>query len=407
MTRNITFIILLLFGGLLLAACGGGATPDASATEVPITVANSQIVAEGRVVPRDSVELSFLSAGQVDEVLVKEGDVVKKGDVLIRLGDREQYEAQLAAAQGELSAAQQEQTAADQALKSLYDNNPKAQSQALETLKNARKEFDDAQRSYNSLNSVAKQVDLDAAKAQVVLAREALDKAMEDFEPYENKPEDNLARAVYMGRLAAAQNAYDQAVRQLNRLEGLVGSDFDIAQAKTRLDIAQARLDQAEQDYTKIEDAPDPDTVILAENRVETAQTRLTAAESGVASAQAAIDKLDLVATMDGTVTRLDVIPGQDVNPGAPVAQLADFSQWYVETDNLTEIEVVDVSQGQKVTIVPDALPDLELNGTVERIADYFEEKRGDVTYTVRILLDEPDPRLRWGMTVVTNFEGQ
>jgi multidrug resistance efflux pump len=386
MTRNITFIILLLFGGLLLAACGGGATPDASATEVPITVANSQIVAEGRVVPRDSVELSFLSAGQVDEVLVKEGDVVKKGDVLIRLGDREQYEAQLAGAQVELSAALQEQTAADQALKSLYD---------------------DAQRSYNSLNSVAKQVDLDAAKAQVVLAREALDKAMEDFEPYENKPEDNLARAVYMGRLAAAQNAYDQAVRQLNRLEGLVGSDFDIAQAKTRLDIAQARLDQAEQDYAKIEDAPDPDTVILAENRVETAQTRLTAAESGVASAQAAIDKLDLVATMDGTVTRLDVIPGQDVNPGAPVAQLADFSQWYVETDNLTEIEVVDVSQGQKVTIVPDALPDLELNGTVERIADYFEEKRGDVTYTVRILLDEPDPRLRWGMTVVTNFEGQ
>jgi hypothetical protein len=54
---------------------------------------------------------------------------------------------------------------------------------------------------------------------------------------------------------------------------------------------------------------------------------------------------------------------------------------------------------------VPDALPDLELTGTVESIDDFFEEKRGDVTYTARILLNESDPRLRWGMTVVVTFE--
>jgi multidrug resistance efflux pump len=88
-----------------------------------------------------------------------------------------------------------------------------------------------------------------------------------------------------------------------------------------------------------------------------------------------------------------------------PVAVLADFSQWQVETDDLTEIEVPDIYLGQKVTVTPDALPDLELSGTVEYISDLFEEKRGDVTYTARILLDESDPRLRWGMTVVVVFE--
>ncbi|HLE16561.1 MAG TPA: efflux RND transporter periplasmic adaptor subunit [Anaerolineales bacterium] len=405
MSRNMITFILLLFGGLLIVGCGGGPAPEADATEVPITVADTQIVAEGRVVPRDSVELSFFVAGQVDEVLAGEGDVVNKGDVLARLGDREQFESQLAAAQLELTAAQQEQTAADQDLQNLYDDLPTAQTQALETLKNARKELDDAQRSYNSLNSISDQVDLDAAKAQVVLAREALDQAMEDFEPYENKPEDNLARATFMARLAVARNAYDRVVEQLNRLEGLVGSDFDIAQAKTRLDIATTRLEQSEKDYAEIEDAPDPDAIILAQKRVETAQTRLTAADSAVASAEAALDNLELVATLDGTVTRMDLIPGQDVAPGAPVAQLADFSQWYVETDNLTEIEVVDVSAGQRVTIIPDALPDVELTGSVDKIANYFEEKRGDITYTVRILVNDADPRLRWGMTVVTNFE--
>jgi len=45
------------------------------------------------------------------------------------------------------------------------------------------------------------------------------------------------------------------------------------------------------------------------------------------------------------------------------------------------------------------------LSGSVETIKDKFVEKRGDVTYTTRILLDEIDPRLRWGMTVVVTFE--
>ncbi len=84
---------------------------------------------------------------------------------------------------------------------------------------------------------------------------------------------------------------------------------------------------------------------------------------------------------------------------------LADFSQWYVETDNLTEIEVVDISLDQTVEIIPDALPEITLMGTVELISDKFEEKRGDITYTTRILVDEIDPRLRWGMTVVVSFE--
>jgi hypothetical protein len=76
-----------------------------------------------------------------------------------------------------------------------------------------------------------------------------------------------------------------------------------------------------------------------------------------------------------------------------------------METDNLTEIEVVDVSVGQAVTIIPDALPDVTLTGTVDSIDDFFVEKRGDVTYTARIRVDEIDPGMRWGMTVVVTFE--
>jgi hypothetical protein len=50
-------------------------------------------------------------------------------------------------------------------------------------------------------------------------------------------------------------------------------------------------------------------------------------------------------------------------------------------------------------------LPELELAGVVETIKDLSEEKRGDVTFTVTIRLDESDPRLRWGMSVTVDFE--
>ena len=143
---------------------------------------------------------------------------------------------------------------------------------------------------------------------------------------------------------------------------------------------------------------PDPDDLASA-------QARLNAAETGLAAAQAALDDIELTAPFSGSIVDLNIKVGEQVGPGAPVALLADFSQWQVETDDLTEIEVPDIFVGQKVTVTPDALPDLELSGTVEYISDLFEEKRGDVTYTARIILDESDPRLRWGMTVVVVFE--
>ena len=75
-----------------------------------------------------------------------------------------------------------------------------------------------------------------------------------------------------------------------------------------------------------------------------------------------------------------------------------------METTDLNELEVVDISLGQRVVIQPDALPGVELTGTVERIASAYVEKGGDILYTVRIRLDKIDERLRWGMTVALVF---
>ena len=97
--KLLTIIIL----ALSIAACGTTtATPQA--TQIPIVIADDTIIAEGRVEPVQYAEISFSASGAVSEVLVDEGQAVKKGEPLIRLGD--EMDTNYAAAQLELISAQ-------------------------------------------------------------------------------------------------------------------------------------------------------------------------------------------------------------------------------------------------------------------------------------------------------------
>ena len=90
--------------------------------------------------------------------------------------------------------------------------------------------------------------------------------------------------------------------------------------------------------------------------------------------------------------------------PNQQVALIADLSAWYVETTDLTEMDVVLIREGAPAEVSPDALEDLQFRATVEEIAWTAGKKGGDVTYTARLKLEETDPRLRWGMTVEVRF---
>jgi multidrug resistance efflux pump len=405
--NRLFIIIAVITASLLLAACQSGGLPgsgDGTPTAIPVVVADTGIVVDGRLVPRETVSLAFNSAGQVEEVLVEKGDVVKAGDVLAILGNREPLEASLANARLELAAAQQEQLTAQDARDQLYKDLPERQTQALQELTIAKDELRKARIKNDNIGAPASVADLNEAKANLAVAKDRLEKAEDDFKPYENKSENNLQRAYYLSRLADAQRKYEAAEKNLNKLLG-GASEFFESQAADELSVAQSRLDLAQEEYDTILAGPDPQELVIVDARIATAESRIAAAQSAVQSAEAALADLYLVATIDGTIVDMDLIEGQRVTLGQNVLQLADFSQWYVETDNLTEIEVVDIKPGDKATITPDALPELTLSGEVESISDVFEEKRGDITYTARIRLGEIDPRLRWGMTVATVFE--
>lgn len=391
-SKLFTPIILIALGSLILSACGsiGAPADDAAPTEIPIVITDTDVVAEGRLVPNDSANLSFKAAGQVTEILITEGDTVQAGQVIARLDNSEQLQSAIANAEAELLNAQLARDA-------LFDNAKVNSAAALQAIADARDAVRDADRYLNNLNAGSRDTDIDLAKADVAILKDQLDEAQEDYKPYENKPEDDLKRATFLARFAQAEQLYKDAVRKLNNLQGEPSEiDLDIAQANQA--VAEAQLLLALQNYDEIASGPDPDDLAAVEARIK-------AAEAGLVSAQATLNNIELVAPFDGKIVDLAITTGEQVAPGVTAAVLADFSQWIVETDDLTEIEVPEISIGQSVKIVPDALPDLELTGTVERISDVFEEKRGDITYTARIKLNEENELLRWGMTVVVTFE--
>src|SRR5690349_2480457 len=96
MKKFLSLIAMLSIISLLLTACGGAPT---AAPVVEAAPSNAEVIAEGRLEPIQGTNLTFQVRGVVEEVLVKPGDTVKKGDVLARLTNAGSAEAQLLIAQ--------------------------------------------------------------------------------------------------------------------------------------------------------------------------------------------------------------------------------------------------------------------------------------------------------------------
>ena len=171
-----------------------------------------------------------------------------------------------------------------------------------------------------------------------------------------------------------------------------------VAQAEARQALLEQQLVDAQAVLEKLgENGVDPDHLSAAEARLETANSALAAAE-------AAAQPLELAAPWDGVVGYAALVVGQSVTPGQPVLGLADFSAWVVQTDNLTEIEVVGLQVGDEVEIVLDALVDQQFQGSISAIRPKFELKRGDITYTVTLNVNDLPVEALWGMTAAITF---
>jgi multidrug efflux pump subunit AcrA (membrane-fusion protein) len=376
------WILLLTVLVLVLNACGGQEeTPTPLADPVPVDA----VIAEGNLVPNDDLTLSFTVRGKVAEILVSEGDMVREGDVLIRLADREQ-------AQASLSAAQLELTTSQQAYDDLVRTEGIGRADAWQAYMDAQVIRAEAEREWEKLNLDDIDDNIEDLEADVRDAQEDLDDAQEEYDKYKDLDEDNSKRKDAEDDLEEAQEDYNVAVRDL---EEEIRDRDDV---RAVLDQALAAEAEAKRKYELTLSGPDAEKLALLEARLNNAKAQVVSAESNLAN-------YELKAPFDGEVMDINVSVNEMVGPETWAVIVADTSEWFIETSDLTELEVVDVAEGQKVSILADALPDVEMSGVVEEISKSFRSQGGDILYTVRIRIDDVDARMRWGMTVEVTFE--
>jgi multidrug efflux pump subunit AcrA (membrane-fusion protein) len=366
---------------LLLTACGNATVTPSAATPTPSA---GTVIAEAHLVPNQGLFLSFLTSGRVDEVLVHTGDQVTQGQILVRLGDRQQVQTAVAGAQAQLVASQQTYDL-------LLRTANLAHAQAWQTYMNSQKTRAAAQLAWDKLNLNTLQVDINNAVAEVASRKTDLENAQKDFDKYSSLPAENASRKTSEDKLRTAQINYDTAVQKADDL----ANRRDMLQAA--LNATLAAETEARRAFDNTQNGPDIDKLALVSAQLDAAKTQASAA-------QAALDNYDLKAPFAGVVAEVNASVSQMVGPQAWAVALVDDSQWYLDTSDLTEMDAVKVNIGQSVKVTADALPGITMTGEVESISAAPKFQGGDVLYTVHIRLKDPAPGLLWGMTMEVTF---
>lgn len=336
------FLVTLMGISLLLTAClpagnQAAATPEA----IPIVKADTAIIAEGRLEPVHYAEIAFNASGAIGEVLVGEGEQVKKGQPLIRLGN--ESDTNYATARLELVSAQK-------ALNDLLNSSGTDLAQAVIDLKDAKEAHEKAQNYRKSLDG-----------------------------------------KMWLQRITWKQVG-PRSIPVAHWYRGYAGPET-IADADNDLALKKAELEAAQRTYERLKDGADADQLAVL-------QARLDAAKAGVAA-------FSVLAPFDGAVADLNARAGSSINAGEIAVTVADFSSWLVKTTDLTEVDVVAVTEDQPVIVTLDALPGIQLSGKILSIGQTYSENQGDVVYEVAVLLTEAHPAMRWGMTAAVNFGSQ
>ncbi len=376
------FLLMAIMGiSALLSACSGGA-PAAPATPPP-TIApvkdQGGVKAEAKLQPAQSVNLSFATGGEVAEVLVKEGATVKAGDVIARLKSDAQQAAVTKAEAGVAAAKANEAKYIEQLPVQIAAAEAEIQSAQAQIAASSAKQ-----------NDPAALAAADAAVYQAKVSQQAAEDAYQKV--LDNKlfgPTEEQARLAVETAKRTTQAAQLRQ-QQLKSGAAYQATGAEIAAAQAQLAAAQARSDQLK---AEANGKPNP-----------TYAAAIQQAAAALQAAKTAVTDTELHAPFAGTIAQLNVKTGETAAPGAVAAVLADFSNWLVETDDLTEIKVPGIKEGQSVTVTFDALPDMALKGNVDSIGTLYQTSSGDIVYPVRIKLTETDPRLRWGMTASVEF---
>lgn len=301
------------------------------------------------------VNVTSRIATRIARVDVREGDVVKAGEVLVEL-DCTESQAALDEARARLEAAEAAVQAADAGARS-----------SASTAAAAVSGIAAAQSQRDALAAQEEQARADLGRAELLARSGAATVASLD---------EARARQASLASQVAAQRATERAARDQARALSSAGG-------ATRAQALAARASAA-------------------------------MARAAVARAEVATRECHLLAPRAGMVASRDLEPGEAVQPGTVVLTLTDVSEartrFYLPNDELAA-----AAPGRPVRVVADAYPGQSFPGTIFSVSPRAEftprnvqtrEDRERLVYAVEVRIPNPDLRLRSGMPVEVAIVG-
>jgi len=344
-------------------------------------VPKNVITLSGRIEGDDSV-VAAKTSGRIRDIRVREGDVVKAGDVIATLDDEQ--------------AAAREQ-------------------QAKSATQEADTRVTHAQQQIEVLNEQLKQTRL------------TVDQATVDAQGRVHQAEAQVATAE--ANLSQAQAGYEQARYDAERFTRLAKSgdvsDRQREQARTTAEAQAALVESTKKQVAAVRGAltaarANLQNPAIRSSQASAVQKQIAQARSDVGSAEADAERtraqlqeaqanrndLNIVAPFDGTIATRTAEPGEVVNPGTPIVTMLDLSKVYLR-GFVPEGDIGRVKLGQTARVYLDSNPRQPIEAVVSRIDPeaaftpentYFRDDRVKQVVGIKLLIKSPTGAAKPGM---------
>lgn len=352
-TRKILIIVgvVVVLGGIIAASILSSRDNSVSVEAGRVERARNLVAmvsATGEIRPKEYVELQAEITGVINELLVREGDFVDQGSLLLKIDPIQTL----------------------------------AESRAQEALLEATRADARNQQAQIAVQRSNLQRDASAVRvteAELESARQNLNLAEFNFERRQQLFEDNLI----------SRDIYESAKTDLvNATSALTTAEMRLEQARAQYEVSRVVVEQSETSY-------------------EGALSRVRQQEELLARTRDLLSKTEIRSPLAGVITQMNVevgeraVPGTLNNPAATLMIIANLSVIEAEL-RVDETDIVDLELGQQAVIKVDALPNSPLNGRVTEIGNSAiptTSTQEAKDFKVVVQLEDPPKSLRPGLS--------
>lgn len=315
--------------------------PQPQSETETVLPAITTVTALGRLEPSgEIVEVSVSSAAEgnrVEELSVKEGDRIQKGQIIAVLDSRDRAEAAFKQAQSQVTV---------------------AQAKLAQVKAGAKTGEIEAQQAAIARIEAERQNDIAAQSATVSRLEAELENARVEYERYQ--------QLYSQGAVSASQRDSKQLTLETARQQ--------LAEAKANLNrirlAQQQQIAEAQATLNRIAEVRPVD--------VEVAAAEVREAQAAVEIARADRDRAYITSPQAGTVIKILTRPGEVVSSNEGIARIGEIQEMYAVAE-VYQSDIAKVKIGQVATVTSDVLAG-KLSGTLEQIG--LEVERQEVVNT-------------------------